>query len=176
LIKQWPDRLYKLTHTNYFIFMERNIEDFIHHRKPYLMVDAVLESNPERIICQKLTDNQDYYAGGHFPGASIVPGAVLNEMTTQSAGILIAKYYNPMQDYNTHDPFHNEMALGVLKRIKDARFKGLVKTGELLTIQVELLNKVDELFEFKGEVFLDGKRIMVNTFQLVNIPSKLLYS
>ena len=41
------------------------------------------------------------------------------------AGVLIAAKFNPMKEYNTSDPFFNEYALGVLVKVKQARYKGV---------------------------------------------------
>jgi 3-hydroxyacyl-[acyl-carrier-protein] dehydratase len=99
---------------------------------------------------------------------------MLQEMTTQSAGILLAARFNPMEQFNTHDPFFNEYALGVLVRIKGARFRGFARPGNLLQTHVELSDQLGEIFEFTGRVTLEGKTIMSNSFQLANILSKTL--
>ena len=80
----------------------------------------------------------EIFIGGHFPGVSVVPGAMMQEMTTQTAGILIAARHNPMSEFNTHDPFFNEYALGVLVRLKGARFRGFARRGDTLHMHVEL--------------------------------------
>ena len=92
----------------------KNVTGYLHHRAPYLMVDEVASVASEVVVTRKKVTGDEYFFAGHFPGASIVPGAMLQELTTQSAGILIAAEYNPMSDFNTEDPFHNEYALGVL--------------------------------------------------------------
>ena len=99
---------------------------------------------------------------------------MLQEMTTQSAGILLAARFNPMQEFDTHDPFFNEYALGVLVRLKGARFRGFARPGQTLHTHVELMDQVGEIFEFKGRILLDGKLIMNNSFQLANILARTL--
>ena len=103
-----------------------------------------------------------------------VPGAMLQEMTTQSAGILLAARFNPMEEFNTHDPFFNKYALGVLVRVKGARFRGFARPGDTLHTYAELTDQVGEIFEFKGRIRLNGKPIMTNSFQLANILSETL--
>ncbi|MEM0925491.1 MAG: hypothetical protein AAGJ83_05595, partial [Planctomycetota bacterium] len=72
-----------------------SVEDYLHHRPPYLMVDRIV-SIESRTITTGLTVRDDaFYITGHFPGAPILPGAMMQEMSTQSAGILIAACYNP---------------------------------------------------------------------------------
>ena len=95
-------------------------------------------------------------------------------MTTQSAGILIAARYNPMEKYDTHDPFFNEYALGVLRRVRSSKFRSFARPGDTLNITVTLLDQLSDVFEFEGQIEVDGTRIMSNRFQLANIPSAKL--
>ena len=151
-----------------------NVEDYLHHRAPYLMVSAIRSIGDQSIETSSLVTGDEFFIAGHFPGASIVPGAMLQEMTTQSAGILIAARFNPMEEFNTHNPFFNEYALGVLMRIQGARFRGFARPGERLQTHVELVDQLDTVFEFKGRITLNEKLVMSNSFQLVNLPSARL--
>ncbi len=99
---------------------------------------------------------------------------MMQELTTQSGGILIAAEYNPMKEYNTEDPFFNEYALGVLVKIKRARYKGFARPGDRLNVKVVLNESLSDVFDFSATVAVDGKTIMRNTFQLMNIKSKVL--
>ena len=161
--------------TKFFQHRFDGVEDYLHHRPPYLLVDTI-ESIEEQQIVTASTIRQDaFYITGHFPGAPILPGAMMQEMTTQSAGILIAARYNPMESFDTHDPFHNEFALGVLVRVKDARYRGFVRPGDRVTVTVRLREIVSNMFEFAGTVRTDeAQTVMRNVFQLTNIPSKTL--
>ncbi len=150
------------------------VEDYLHHRAPYLMVDAIESIEDRAIRTIKIVTGTEYFLSGHFPGSPIVPGAMLQEMTTQSAGILLAARFNPMEQFDTHDPFFNEYALGVLVRVKGARFRGFARPGATLQIFVELVDQLGEIFEFSGQIKLNGKTIMSNSFQLANILSKTL--
>ncbi len=151
-----------------------NVEDYLHHRAPYLMVSTIDSVGERTIQTSKTVSGDEYFLGGHFPGAPIVPGAMLQEMATQSAGILLAAKFNPMAEFDTHDPFFNKYALGVLIRVKGARYRGFARPGDTLKIHVELVDQVSDVFEFKGRIELSGKTIMTNCFQLANILSKTL--
>ena len=151
-----------------------NVEDYLHHRSPYLMVDRLVSVDDHMVVTQKDLTGDEFFMPGHFPGAPILPGAMMQEMTTQSAGVLIAARYNPMQDYNTSDPLFNEFALGVLVKVKQSRFRGFARPGDKLQVSVTLNEKISEVFEFSGTVSANGKTIMRNSFQLTNIPSQTL--
>ena len=150
------------------------IEDYLHHRAPYLLVKEIVSIEPERIVTQSTITGDEFFIKGHFPGAPILPGAMMQEMTTQTAGILIAANFNPMKEYNTEDPFFNEYALGVLVKVKQARYRGFARPGDTLQISVSLTEKIGETFEFTGTVSVGDKQIMRIVFQLTNIKSSVL--
>ena len=98
----------------------------------------------------------------------------MQELTTQSAGVLIAAEHNPMNVYDTQDPFFNEYALGVLVKVKQARYKGFARPGDVLKVTVVLNEIVSEVFDFTATIEVEDKTIMRNTFQLMNIKSTVL--
>lgn len=150
------------------------VEDYLHHRPPYLLVERIISISDQQVVTSSTVREDAFFIAGHFPGAPILPGAMMQEMTTQSAGILIAARFNPMATYNTHDPFFNEFALGVLVKIKQARYRGFARPGEELTITIDLDERVGNMFDFAGKIEANGKVILRNEFQLTNMPSKVL--
>lgn len=151
----------------------------LYHRAPYLLIDQVLEESPEHIILSKVLSGDEFFFQGHFPNAPILPGALMQEMTSQSAGVLIARHHNPMgPDYDTSNFDPERPALGVLSRIKDAKFKNFARPGDELRISIKLVEKLENVFEFKGQVEkreIEGfTLVMKNHFLLTNIPSKKL--
>jgi len=151
-----------------------SIEDYLHHRSPYLLVQNIVEISDQKIVTEATIKGDEFFIAGHFPGAPILPGAMIQEMSTQTAGILIAAKYNPMEEFNTHDPLFNEWALGVLVKVNRARYRGFARPGDLLRITVELDDQVGGLFDFSGTVASNDAKIMQNSFRLTNILSKTL--
>ncbi|MEM7474739.1 MAG: hypothetical protein AAF483_07080 [Planctomycetota bacterium] len=151
-----------------------NVTDYLHHRSPYLMVDRILSISETEVVTEKVLSGDEYFFQGHFPGAQVLPGAMMQEMTTQSAGILIAAEHNPMQEYNTHDPHFNEYALGVLVKVKRARYRGFARPGDQLTATIKLQEVVGDVFEFSASIVSEGQRLTENRFQLTNIKSSVL--
>jgi 3-hydroxyacyl-[acyl-carrier-protein] dehydratase len=150
------------------------VEDYLHHRPPYLLVDEIVSITADKIVTRCTVSEDQFFVSGHFPGAPIMPGAMMQELTTQSAGILIAAEYNPMPEYRTDDPFFNEYALGVLVRVKQARYRHFARPGDTLTVQVQLDEQLGQVFDFSASITVAGNRIMHNRFQLTNIPSAVL--
>ena len=151
-----------------------NIEDYLHHRPPYLLVERIVSIKPTEIETEMAVAGKEFFLQGHFPGSPILPGAMMQELTTQSAGILIAAKYNPMKEYNTHDPLFNDYALGVLVKVKQARYKGFVRPGDTLNVKVILNEHVDTMFDFSATISVGDTIIMRNAFQLMNIRSTVL--
>lgn len=158
----------------YFQHRFDQVTGYLHHRSPYLLVDKVVDLQERRIVTQTTLSGNEFFIAGHFPGAPILPGAMMQEMTTQSAGILIAAQFNPMEVYNTDDPDFNEFALGVLVKVKHARYRGFARPGDHLSIEVELVDQVSQAFDFRARILVDGKTITQNAFQLTNIPTASL--
>lgn len=153
--------------------------DDLYHRDPYLLIDDVIEASPEKIIVSKKLTGDEFFFRGHFPNAPILPGALMQEMTSQSAGVLIARFYNPMgESYDTNNFDPSRPALGVLSRIKDAKFKNFARPGDELKITIEMIEKLENAFEFKGKVEKrsgdDFVLVMKNHFLLTNISSSKL--
>lgn len=152
------------------------IEDYLHHRSPYLLVERIVSLSDQEITTEKTVTGNEFFLPGHFPGAPIFPGAMMQELSTQSAGILIAARYNPMEQYNTHDPRFNPYALGVLVRVSHAKYRSFAKPGDVLTVRVRLNEHTDDLFDFSAKISNGERTIMQNSFRLANIESQLLYS
>ncbi len=151
-----------------------DITGYLHHRKPYLLVDAIKSILDDSIETTATVPADAFFITGHFPGAPILPGAMMQEMTTQSAGALIAANHNPMKEFNTENPFFNQQALGVLVKVSRARYRGFARPGDNLQIHVHLQEHVGDLFDFVGRIMLGNETIYSNAFQLTNIPSSVL--
>ena len=149
-------------------------EDYLHHRTPYLLVETIISITDNTVVTERLVSGEEYFLKGHFPGAPIFPGAMMQELATQSAGILIAARHNPMEVYNTRDPHFNKYALGVLVRVKQARYKGFARPGDRLRVEVKLNEMIGGIFDFSARITVDNKLITKNQFQLTNVLSSIL--
>lgn len=150
------------------------VEQYLHHRSPYLLVERIVSLNETEIVTEKQVRGDEFFLAGHFPGSPIFPGAMMQELTTQSAGILIAARYNPMKDYDTSDPHFNEYALGVLVRVHQARYRTFARPGDCMTVRVTLEERLNDLFDFRAVIAVQDREIMRNAFQLTNIKSATL--
>lgn len=152
--------------------MTINILKRLHHRAPYLLIDYIIEHSSTMIHARKNKSEGDFYLQGHFPGAPVVPGAMMQEMTTQAAGLLIAEHYSPVPDYDSEKTEGH--ALGVLRAIHSAKYKKFARPQDVLDIKVELIQKIDNSFRFKATIEIEGEKIMANEFTLINISDEKL--
>jgi 3-hydroxyacyl-[acyl-carrier-protein] dehydratase len=124
----------------------QEIYDAIPHREPFLLVDEILERGQERIVCTKVfTGDEDFFAG-HYPGFPLVPGVLLCEAAMQCGAILLAPHLAAA-----------EGKVPVATRISDVRFKRMVRPGETIRMEVELVQRLADAFFLKAKATVDGK-------------------
>src|SRR6478672_9801953 len=59
------------------------------HRYPFLLVDRVIEVDPDkRIVALKNVSINEPFFNGHFPGAPVMPGVLTIEAMAQAGAIL----------------------------------------------------------------------------------------
>jgi 3-hydroxyacyl-[acyl-carrier-protein] dehydratase len=149
-----------------------NIQKRLHHRPPYLFLSKVVEHSDHYLHAQVTPHGDEFYLLGHFPHVPIVPGAIMQEMTTQAAGLMISEHHSPVPDYDSETT--KGWALGVLRAIHMAKYKNFARPGETLDIKVELLDHIENSFRFRGHIEMMGKKIMTNEFTLINISEEKL--
>ena len=122
----------------------------IPHRPPFLFVDEVLELREDGAITQlTIKENFDFFQG-HYPGNTIMPGVIICEAVFQSAAIFLVQKYQ--------GEYAGKKITPVLGRIMNARFREMVKPGDVLTIEVSIQEKVGIFFMCKGVVKNGDKR------------------
>lgn len=117
------------------------------HRYPFLLVDRVLEIEPEkRIVALKnVTINEEFFVG-HFPGQPVMPGVLLVEGMAQAGGILIL-----------HDRPAERERLVYLAGVDRARFRRPVVPGDQLRYEVEVLALRQSFSKLSCRALVDGK-------------------
>jgi 3-hydroxyacyl-[acyl-carrier-protein] dehydratase len=104
------------------------IRTILPHRYPFLLVDRVLEIEPEkRIVALKnVTANEEIFQG-HFPGRPVMPGVLVLEGMAQAGGILLL-----------HNRPDRDGKLLLFTGIERARFRRPVVPGDRLRYEVEV--------------------------------------
>jgi 3-hydroxyacyl-[acyl-carrier-protein] dehydratase len=118
----------------------------IPHRPPFLMVDEIVEWTDTRIVCtKKFTGKEDFFAG-HYPGYPLVPGVLLCEAAMQAGAILLSRLFTA-----------EDNKIPVAAKMKDVRFKRIVRPGELIRMEVELVERMIDIFFLKAKVTVEDQ-------------------
>jgi len=125
----------------------------IPHRPPFLFVDKVVELTETKIKTTKEISPDEPFFKGHYPGNPIMPGVLICESIFQTGAILLSSIIGYIGD-----------GIPVLTRINNAKFKNMVKPGDLLDIEAELVEKVSNAFFLKGSASVAGKTVVTVEF------------
>ncbi len=117
------------------------------HRYPFLLVDRVLDIQPGKSIVaiKNVTCNESFFEG-HFPEVKIMPGVLIVEALAQAGGILLY--------HSLPDPMKKFV---VLSKIQNARFRKMVKPGDQLRLEVEVIKIRARLCHVRGRAMVTGE-------------------
>ena len=118
----------------------------IPHRPPFLFVDQVVEVSDKMIKAVRKMDPEEAFFKGHYPGYPIMPGVLVCEAIFQTGAILLSRI---MTDVGEGVP--------VLGRINNAKFKQMVKPGDTLELEAELVERMGTAYFLKGRASVRGK-------------------
>lgn len=126
----------------------RRIMEMLPHRFPMLLIDRVLEVDPnERAVALKnVTINEDFF-NGHFPGAPVMPGVLIIEAMAQTAAALVVHSVGK----------ELEGKLVYFMAIDEAKFRKPVTPGDQMKIEVVRVQNRRNVWKFKGEARVDGE-------------------
>ena len=127
----------------------KEILDHLPHRKPFLLVDRVVDFEVGKSIhaYKNITINEQFFTG-HFPHHPVMPGVLIMEALAQAAGILSFKTMGAKPDDNSVFYFVG---------IDNARFKRPVVPGDQLHLHVEIVRQMRGIWKYKVEARVDGE-------------------
>lgn len=94
-------------------------------------------------------EDLDFFKG-HYPGNPIMPGVIICEAVFQSAAVFLVQKYS--------GDYEGKQVTPVLGKIMNARFREMVRPGDVLTIEVSIKEKMGMFFICKGVVKNGDKR------------------
>src|SRR5271163_410977 len=120
------------------------IQKYLPHRYPFLMVDRILEYERLKSIVglKNVTINESHFQG-HFPGAPVMPGVLIIESMAQTGGLLLLMEI----------PERDKKILYFVA-VDDARFRRPVVPGDLLRVEMTLLNWRADFCKLSGKAFV----------------------
>jgi len=134
----------------------------IPHRPPFLFVDKIVELTENKIKATREMRSDESFFQGHFPGNPIMPGVLICESIFQVAGILLS---NILGGVGGGTP--------VLTRISNAKFKNIVRPGDLLELQAEVVETVSNASFMKGSASVAGKTAVTVEFAVSVVKSEI---
>jgi len=130
-----------------------DIEKYLPHRYPFLLIDRVLEMavEPEkRLIGMKNISVNEPFFSGHFPGNPIMPGVLMIEAMAQAAGMLA---------HLDAEIEGKEGELYYLIKVDNARFTQVVVPGDQLILDVIQKRIKRRMGWYECQASVDGKRV-----------------
>jgi 3-hydroxyacyl-[acyl-carrier-protein] dehydratase len=139
----------------------REIEALIPHRWPFLLVDRIIEYDPQakRIVGLKAVSATEWFFQGHFPGLPVMPGVLQVEALAQTMAVYVAK-----------QPGFGDR-IGLFAGIDGARFKRVVQPGDTLRLEVTMDKLGSRFGRGRGVASVEGEVACEATISFV-IPGE----
>ena len=129
------------------------IKSAIPHREPFLLVDEIVEQSEKRILCGKRFTGDEFWYRGHYPDFPLTPGVLLCEAAMQAGAVLLSKYAGEGQG-----------GVPVVTRMNNVKFKAMVRPGDTVDLEVELVERMADAFFMNAKVTVDGKTAVTFDF------------
>lgn len=118
----------------------------IPHREPFLLIDEIVARDERTIHCRKTFTGKEYFYAGHYPQFPLTPGVLLCEAGLQAGAVLLSKQAGA-----------EPSKVPVATRIDGVKFKRIVKPGETISVEVELVERMADAFFMKAKVSCGGQ-------------------
>ncbi|MCI8525224.1 MAG: 3-hydroxyacyl-ACP dehydratase FabZ [Oscillospiraceae bacterium] len=124
----------------------KQIQEIIPHRYPFLLVDKILECEPgQRARGVKCVSANEMQFLGHFPGNPVMPGVLIIEALAQVGAVCALTVPE------------NRGKLALFGGIKEAKFRQQVVPGDVLELSCEIIKQRGPMGIGKAAATVDGK-------------------
>ncbi len=124
------------------------IMQHIPHRYPFLLVDRILELEPnKRVVGLKNVSMNEPFFQGHFPGTPIMPGVLILEAMAQTSGVLAIASMDKS----------GKNALMYFMGLDQVKFRKMVVPGDQLIMELEVLKQRKKVMKLAGTAKVDGQ-------------------
>lgn len=123
------------------------IQEYLQHRYPFLLVDRVVAVEPGRSLtaCKNVTINEPFFSG-HFPGHPVMPGVLILEAMAQAAGLL---------GFRSSDARSSDDSIYYFVGADHLRFKRPVVPGDRLMLHAEFVSTKRGIWKFDCRADVD---------------------
>ena len=146
------------------VLSTKEIEALIPHRWPFLLVDRIVEYDPEaqRIVGLKAVTATEWFFAGHFPGLPVMPGVLQVEALAQTMAVYVAK-----------QPGFGDR-IGLFAGIDETRFKRVVVPGDTLRLEVTMDKLGSRFGRGRGVASVEGEVACAATISFIIPPEGVL--
>ncbi|MCI8418363.1 MAG: 3-hydroxyacyl-ACP dehydratase FabZ [Lachnospiraceae bacterium] len=124
----------------------QEIMEIIPHRQPFLLVDRIEELEPGvRAVGKKCVTYNEPFFNGHFPTEPVMPGVLQIEALAQVGAVAMLSL-----------PEHKGK-IAYFASINQAKFKRMVKPGDVLTLEVEIVKQKGPMGVGRAKASVDGE-------------------
>jgi beta-hydroxyacyl-ACP dehydratase FabZ len=120
------------------------------HRYPFLMVDRIIEMEPEKRVVgiKNVTANEPFFRG-HFPADPIMPGVLIVEAMAQVGGVLACLSVEGFMDKEKQTPVF-------FMSLDKVKFRTPVLPGDQLRLETEALRTGSRIWKMAGKAFVEN--------------------
>ena len=139
----------------HFTLEYADIIKLIPHRYPFLLIDKIenLIKNEKAVGVKAVTINEEFFKG-HFPEYPVMPGVLIVEAMAQTAACLVS--------FSNKD--YQGKKVVFLTGVEVARFKKTIIPGNVVFLEVSLLNSRKNFFKFSGKAVVEDEVMATATF------------
>jgi|TARA_B100001996_G_scaffold68936_1_gene50308 3-hydroxyacyl-[acyl-carrier-protein] dehydratase len=124
-----------------------DIRNYLPHRYPFLLIDKLIDFKKHKyLIAQKNISNNEPCFQGHFPDYPVFPGVLILEAMAQATALL---------DFKSNNREKNNL-LYYFVGIDKARFKKPVLPGDVMMIEVNLMQSKKDVYKFDAICKVDN--------------------
>ena len=130
-----------------------NVREILNHiprRYPFVLVDRIVEIDPEhKIVGLKNVSINENFFQGHFPDHPVMPGVLICEALAQVGAIFA---------HNARGG-RGEDKIFVLTGLDKVKFKRPVEPGDQLRLEVTCLKRRGSFWKLHGVASVEGKLV-----------------
>jgi 3-hydroxyacyl-[acyl-carrier-protein] dehydratase len=137
------------------------IERILPHRYPFLLVDKIteLEINRRIVGIKNISGNDPYLSLG---AEGALPPTILTEVVAQVGAILILMKPEDRQ------------RLPLFTGIKRVRYRGAVRPGDIVVIEVEVLRVRSRVGALRGTATIGSRVVLTGTMMFAFAPTSVI--
>lgn len=130
------------------VYTTQEIMEILPHRHPFLFLDTIEELEPgKRAVGKKCVTFSEPYFAGHFPGNPVMPGVLIMEALAQTGAVAILSLPE------------NKGKTAYFAGIDKAKFKQMVRPGDVLTLETQILRTKGPIGVGEAVATVDGKLV-----------------